>query len=186
MGSHGPRQPRGDLALQRGVLPTRTGDGAGQVDSPASFFYPLDVVDGWNRLYGARGFVQYQFVVPLGAEDTVRRALERLSDAGCRPSSRCSSAWATSRGCSRSPCAGGRSHWTFPLGSTDSGRCSDGLDELVAESGGRVYLAKDSRLRPDVLETMYPRLSEWREIQSRLDPKGIMQSDLSRRLGVTA
>jgi len=56
------------------------------------------------------------------------------------------------------------------------------LDQRVAEAGGRVYLSKDSRLRPELLAIMYPELPRWQEIQSRLDPKGIFRSDLSRRL----
>ena len=48
----------------------------------APFFHPLDFVAGWNRVYGPRGFVQSQFGVPFGAEDTLRRVVSTLSARG--------------------------------------------------------------------------------------------------------
>jgi len=60
----------------------------------------------------------------------------------------------------------------------------DRLDDMVIEVGGRVYLAKDSRLRPESVPAMYPRLDEWRAVRERVDPDRRIMSDLARRLGL--
>lgn len=157
----------------------------GELQTIPTFFHPLDAVGGWNVLYGPRGFTQYQFAVPFGAEHVVRSALERLRAA------RVASSLAVLK-CFGPEGAGHLSFpmegWTLaldlPLGSEKLPAILDGLDELVAEAGGRIYLSKDGRLRPELVRAMYPRLAEWETIRHRLDPDGIFSSDLARRLGL--
>ena len=58
----------------------------------------------------------------------------------------------------------------------------DRLDDIVLEHGGRVYLAKDARMRAETFKAMYPRLAEWQRVKSRIDPENRFDSDLARRL----
>lgn len=148
------------------------------------YFHPLDGMRGWNRLYGPRGLVQYQLAVPFGAEATLRRVFETFSG-GRHPTFL---AVLKRFGPGAGPLGFPMEGWTLaadlPAGDPDLGPVLDGLDELVAEAGGRVYLAKDARLRPELLGAMYPELERWKALRARLDPAGRMRSDLGRRLGL--
>jgi decaprenylphospho-beta-D-ribofuranose 2-oxidase len=150
----------------------------------AGFFHPLDAVDGWNRLYGRRGLLQYQFVVPTGAERVLAEAVAVVAET--RQASFLAVLKRFGPG-SAAPLSFPIAGWTLALdlpASPSLGGLLDRLDALVADAGGRIYLAKDSRARPDTIARMYPRLEAFRAIRRRLDPDGVFQSDLSRRLAL--
>ncbi|MCU1495677.1 MAG: linked oxidase domain protein [Acidimicrobiaceae bacterium] len=159
---------------------------AGELQSLASFFYPLDAVRDWNRLYGPRGFTQYQFVVPFGAEETVRTVIELLQAARLTPSLAVLKRFGKADpGPMSFPSAGWTLALDIALSARDVAPVLDRLDDVVADAQGRVYLAKDGRLRPELLREMYPRLEEWLAVRARVDPTGVFVSDQWRRVGAS-
>jgi decaprenylphospho-beta-D-ribofuranose 2-oxidase len=150
----------------------------------STFFHPLDAVRDWNRLYGPAGLVQYQFVIPDAAEAELPRILGRVAEAG-HPSflSVLKRFGPGNPGFLSFPMQG----WTLAMDVPTAPGLRvlfAELDDAVAGCGGRLYLAKDSRMSAEMLELTYPRLAEFRAVREKVDPSGVFQSDLSRRLGL--
>lgn len=159
----------------------------GELQSIAAFFHPLDMLADWNRLYGTHGLVQYQFVVPFGQEEVMRSVIERISAAGVTSFLAVLKRFGAANPAPLSFPAPG---WTLALDVPGAvqhlGPLLHELDEMVLAAGGRHYLAKDGVTTPEMIRRGYPRLDEWQAVQRRLDPTGRWQSDLSRRLRLTA
>jgi decaprenylphospho-beta-D-ribofuranose 2-oxidase len=149
------------------------------------FLYPLDALHDWNRIYGRRGFYQFQCVLPdAEAPAGLRALLETISAA---------------RGASflavlKTLGGEGRGHLSFPLrGYTlalDFPR-GPGIDELMRrlegltlDHGGRIYLAKDACLSAAGFAAMYPKLGAFRDVLREVDPEGRMTSGMARRLAI--
>lgn len=157
-----------------------------ELQSIEAFFYPLDGVDRWNTVYGSRGFLQWQCVIPFGAERVLRQVIEAIVDAPVPATLVVLKRFGEA---SPAPLSFPLPGWTlavdFPaVRGAAFAAFLDALDLQVAEAGGRLYLAKDSRMRPELLPVMYPRIEEWRAVRDAADPAHRLTSDLDRRLGL--
>ncbi len=149
------------------------------------FFYPLDGIEDWNKLYGKPGFTQYQFVVPMeSGVEVIRRVKAVLRGKGCRPCLAVLKLFGEDgAGILSFPKKG----FTLAVDLPVKKRLPEALDEadrIILQAGGRLYLAKDARAEPEVVKAMYPGLEEWLAIKRRYDPEGRLSSDLSRRLEI--
>ena len=152
------------------------------VEPLGAFFQPLDGVRDWNRVYGPRGFCQYQFVVPPAEVESFRRAVALIAASG-HPS--CLNVLKRMGPSGPGPLSFPAPGWTLAVDlPAEPGlhHLFAQLDELVLGAGGRVYLAKDARLSSGSVEAMYPRLAEFRAVRRMLDPEELFVSDLARRV----
>ena len=148
------------------------------------FFFPLDRIEAWNRLYGRRGFVQYQCVLPKGESVAgVAALLERAAASGQGSFLAVLKLFGPAgEGLMSFPLEGYTLALDFPL-RTGTLALLDGLDEITHRHGGRVYLAKDARCAPERMREGYPRLGAFKAVRAEAAgvPPGFA-SELSRRL----
>ena len=151
---------------------------------PQPFFYPLDAIRDWNRLYGARGMVQYQCVLPLEREPNVHRrffdVLTRMG--GASPLAVIKDCGPEGRGLLSFPRPGISVALDLPYRDGHTQALVDALNEIVCEVGGRIYLSKDALTRRAHFEAMEPRLARFNEIRNKWDPERRLRSALSVRL----
>ncbi len=134
------------------------------------FFFPLDAVHAWNRAYGKRGFIQYQFVVPTNAaRETVPKILTHLREAHVASYLAVIKTFAdiASPGLLSFPMAGTTVALDIPAPDEKDRRALDRADAMVADVGGRVYPAKDARMSGAMFQRFFP---QWRELEAARDP----------------
>ncbi|MCB4822817.1 FAD-binding oxidoreductase [Roseicella aerolata] len=149
------------------------------------FLYPLDTIHHWNRMYGRRGFHQFQCVLPFGPGETaLRKLLETISAAGDasflavlkvmgRPG----------RGLLSFALPGYSLALDIPARPGVRGLFAT-LERIARDAGGRIYLAKDSLLSAEGFWEMYPEAQRFMEIRGSIDPEGRLSSDMAKRLAL--
>lgn len=147
------------------------------------YFYPLDTIEDWNRIYGRPGFVQYQVALPLAeSRQGLHRLLEEIAAAG-----RASFLAVLKRlgpqsfGLLSFPLPGYTLALDFPA-TPETFALLERLDAIVREHRGRIYLTKDARMSPATMEAGYPRLSEFRRVRETYGLRERFSSLQSRRL----
>jgi FAD/FMN-containing dehydrogenase len=148
------------------------------------FFYPLDAILHWNRGYGKKGFVQYQFVLPLSAKQGLVDILRRISDKGLGSFLAVLKVFGKQDSLISFPEEGYTLALDFPV-RKGLFEFLDELDEIVLRFGGRLYMSKDARMKPEVLFRGYPRLEQFKSIVQKYNPSAKLSSVQSERLLLT-
>ena len=156
--------------------------GSSRVVSLYPYFFPLDSIGEWNRIYGKRGFLQHQCVIPeAGARAVLGEILDRVARRGDASFLAVLKKLGQGDGILSFPLPG----YTLALDFAVKGDILNFLDEidrLVVAAGGRLYLAKDARQSRATFAAGYPALQRFNAIRKSLDPAGNIRSKLSQRL----
>lgn len=147
-----------------------------------SFYYPLDSILNWNKIYGKKGFVQYQFVLPLStSKNGLVDILGRINRKGIGSFLAVLKLFGEQDNLISFPMKGYTLALDFPI-RPGLFEFLDELDGVVADYGGRIYLSKDARMKKEIFWRTYPHAKTFREILMRYDPQNRFVSHLSERL----
>ncbi len=151
---------------------------------PYAFFYPLDRLQDWNRIYGRRGFIQYQCVIPKQDADEIGKQLLKTLAASDEGSflSVVKDCGRQGKGMISFPMPGISLAFDVPMRGDSTRALVRKLNEIVLEAGGRIYLAKDALTSAETYRAMDPRWEAWNGVRRQWDPDGKLRSALSVRL----
>jgi len=171
-----------DFSIVGELYYRKTKNATGQVQNLTQFYHPLDLFGEWNRAYGSKGFLQYQFVVPPEAVDEFKRIIVDIQKSGHYSFLNVFKLFGEGN---KAPLSFPMKGWNicvdFPIKAGLNEFVTE-LDKRVLEFGGRLYTAKDSRTTAETFHAMYPRIGEWLKVRRSVDPTNVFASDMSRRL----
>jgi len=148
------------------------------------FFYPLDIVLHWNRMYGKKGFVQYQFVLPLEAKEGLIEIMNTIGASGMGSFLTVLKVFGKQDSLISFPKEGYTLAMDFAV-RKGLMEFLDKLDEIVLKYGGRLYMSKDARMKPSALQAGYPKLEEFKTIVRKYNGQNKFSSLQSDRLLLT-
>ena len=156
-----------------------------EIQTISKFFHPLDGLQNWNKLYGEKGFYQYQFVVPDESKGLIKKLIKELKQKNI-PSFLCvlKRLGDGNKAMLSFPIKGWTLSLDFPSSNPKILPLLNKYDELIQKAGGKIYLAKDARLSPKIFRKIYNRIIEWNKIRDRMDKNNLFQSDISKRLKI--
>lgn len=159
-------------------------EGRTSVKPIQDYFFPLDRIHDWNRLYGKAGFIQFQCVIPVEGLSAVKRILEKIAHSGLASPLAVLKRMGPGRGGMLSfPMEGYTLAVDFRAG-RKAFKLINELEQMTAEAEGRVYFAKDATVGAQHIPGMYPELGKFAAIANKIDPDGVYETDLTRRLKI--
>ena len=156
-----------------------------EIQTISKFFHPLDGLQNWNKLYGKKGFYQYQFVVPDESKGLIKKLIKELKQNNI-PSFLCvlKRLGEGNNAMLSFPIKGWTLSLDFPSSNPKILPFLEKYDDLIQKAGGKIYLAKDARLSPKIFRKIYSRIIEWNNIRAKMDKNNLFQSDISKRLKI--